>query len=102
MSRSLPGRQLKERHSRKIDSGRQKLKDVKMARCFVGSKSSYDWMTGYGDRRSGGHKGRVWKTWRGPGQGAYAMLVCWNLGKQERHVQICILQRLSRSMVRVN
>jgi len=35
-------------------------------------------MTRYRERRSGGHRGRIWNAWQGPGQGGYAMLVCWN------------------------
>lgn len=46
MSRSLPGRQLEERHSKKVDTDMQKPKEMKMTRCFMSSKSSYGWIRG--------------------------------------------------------
>lgn len=50
----------------------------KQQSAFVGSKCLYGEITGCRERRGRGQKGRIWNARQGPGQGGYAMLVCWN------------------------
>ena len=58
--KGIPGRQ---------SPGMRRPKDIKPT-----SQSSYGWITGYRERRSGCHEGRIWNAWQEPGQGRYAML----------------------------